>query len=195
MKRKNIFFAILLAIGLVSCSSCTKKTSLTEPVIVITPSCIGDNCSVTSAPSSVPIVTTPTTQVSIGDFWEVSYPIDWKKKDSTDPDVKAFYADSITNSMSLIAEEEFDGTFDEYVIATLRSLKSNDVTIVSSSVSFKNGNKVAFIVSENSDVKALMWIVVKSGKAFSLSCGTQIKTDDSADEVICRKIGESLKLR
>lgn len=179
----KLLLSSLLALGLISCSSCAKKDQIVPSPA---PGCTGSSCPLPPAPPS-------TDQVFSGKDWELTVPAGWEKKPNDDVNVKVFVANQSKMNLVIFIEEAFPGTPEQYAIMALRGLRSAGARLVSAKQVEVNGEKLVLLESEKDGVRLWLWLAVKNGNGFALSCGGRSTDDWNRD--ICVTISNSLKLK
>lgn len=183
---KNLIMSMLLSIGLVSCSSCTPVPPPVDPIV---PSA---TVSVTASATATPTVPVPTDTVVAKDNWEFTLPgVDWLPL-QTDCDLDSCIVGMINKDRTSIVvfhSENFEGSFDEYVIEVARSIKAEEATIVLSATTQLGGNDFVLIESTRDDLTVWMWVTVIDNKGYGLSCG-----GSGDNKTLCLDVANTLKL-
>lgn len=183
---KNAFKLLLpslFVLGLISCSSCAKKDQIVPSPV---PSCSGSSCPLPPPPVSKDHVFT-------GDHWELTVPVGWEPRSNANPSVKVDVTNIDKVNLIIFIEEAYTGTYDQYVIMALRGLKSAEAKLISAKQVEVNGEKFVLLESEKSGVTLWLWLAVKNGNGFALSCGGLSKDNWNRD--ICTTVFNSLKLK
>jgi hypothetical protein len=189
MKRLFLIFS-LLALGLISCSSCAKKET-TAPV------CEGGSCPLpTPTPPDASVTPPPPTdQVFSGTGWSLTVPPGWDKVEppAETKGLEVLLLNKDKHNLILVIREAFPGTSAEYTLEALRGLKGAGATLNSAKQVDINGNKFVLIDSNKDGVRMWMWVTVQNGSGLALSCGGPAIED--WHQAICSTVASSLKLQ
>lgn len=179
----------VLAMGLVSCSSCATTSGGTtstgpEPSASVTSSSTGPG------PSANELVVSKDnwTMVLPGNSW------DSLAEDCSDPQNPSYCQQSVFlqnggDAVVVLLSEEFDGPFDTYVISAIRGIKDADANIDSTTSVELDGHNFVLIESSKEDVKVWTWASLIAGLGYGLSCGGPAETKD-----LCFGVASSLKI-
>lgn len=183
---KRLLLILPLLIGLVSCSSCSKKETSPAP-------CDAGTCSTTTV--TIPAPPPPSEQVLHEEDWSLSLPQGWEKLNppTAAPEIKVFYGNESQKTLVIFMKEPFAGSNNEYVLSALRGLKDNKGVLNTLRQVDLNGNKFVLLDSTYNSVRMWIWIVVRNGFGYSLSCGGP--ADMSNQEEICTNIANTLKVK
>jgi hypothetical protein len=191
---KRLFLVLsLLSLGLISCSSCAKKET-SGPV------CEGGSCPLPSAtpsttPPDPPLPPPPTDKVVTGVGWELTVPAGWDKLEPPQPTpgLEGLYLNKDKHNLFLLIKEPYAGKSDEYTLEALRGLKSAGAHLNSAKQVEVNGNKFVLVDSDKNGVRMWLWVTVRNGSGFALSCGGPATED--WHQGICATVASSLKLQ
>jgi len=165
---------ILSSIGMVSCSSCVSSNSTPD-------SSSSSTSSVTAEPIVQPTSTftgdagpppTPTNTVVAKENWSFTLPNVWVNEGtecSPERCVVLFSSADETNVVVFV-RESFGGTYDEFVIQTIRELKGAGATILSTMEAEINGHNFVLISSVKDSIMAEVWVTVEDNTAYSFAC-------------------------
>jgi len=189
--KRLLFVLPLLILGLVSCTSCSKKETTPPP-------CDGGSCTFPTATPTVtapPVPTTPPDQVFSEEDWSVSLPVGWSKLEppAPVPELKLFYANKEKMNLVIFVKEPFEGTNAEYILEALRGIKDGGGKIVAARQVDVNGNKFVLVDSTRDDIRMWMWILARNGFGYALSCGGPAA--DVGQEDICTKIANTVTIK
>lgn len=187
--KRLLFVLPLLIMGLVSCTSCTKKETVAPP-------CDGGSCPMPTASSTTPPVPTALPdQVLSEEDWSVSLPAGWSKLEPPmpAPELKLFYGNKDKMNLVIFVKEPFQGTNAEYILEGLRGIKDGGGKIASARQVDLNGNKFVLVDSTKDNIRMWMWILAKNGFGYALSCGGP--ATDAGQEDICTKIANTVTIK
>lgn len=197
------FFCILgfLSVGLMACSGCHKKDTST-------PVCTGPDCTKPETPDASELLPLPDAGLSStdtptenpdylnysGDGWKLTAPFGW--------DMAVVEGEEVQPELVLISEEEhslvllnkdiFPATTQEYVLVALQGMQESGAKLNSTTQVELNGNKFVVLDSEKDGVRIWIWVGVKNGVGYNLSCGGPANEDHH--EAICKEIASTLKI-
>ncbi len=184
-QMKNFILAIMLvAIGTVSCSSCTKETTTPDAGSPPVPS-----SSTTVTPEPPKPVPGPVT-IKEGK-WEFTFPTDgWKRVENPPPHSIAFINQEVKN-ITIMVDEEFTGTYDEYALNAIRGIRAAGATVASAKQVEINGTKFVLVDSSKDGMRVWLWVTLKGGRGNALSCGGG---DTTSTHDLCFGIANTLKI-
>lgn len=184
---KKIFFVLsFFAMGLVSCSSCTKKDQVTPSV------CDGAGCPIPSSSSSS--VPTPATQTINGSDFEFTIPLGWDKMETNKGSpVELSYFNSDKKNLILVIKEVWPGTLDSYTIETLRALKDTGANVGSIKQVTLNGQMYRLFEADKSGTKIWVWATYRNNTGYAFSCGGP--TTDPWQQSFCESVANSFRLK
>ncbi len=165
-------------LGMVSCSSCSKENQVNPNVP--TP--------VVDAGTDVEIPVSKTEIIS-GSNWSFVMPIGWNKETNSAPTVEATLFNKDKHNLVLFMVEPFQGTYEEYVLLALRSIKDTNANLVSAKQVEINKLKYLLIEATKGGTVMYSWVYFKNNQGYSLSCGGKVE-EDNLD--ICMSIANSL---
>lgn len=182
---KNFLLTIvLLAFGVISCSSCAKKPQLFDPPAPIP---------VASAPTVAPPVAPPppadTVVVTFSNM-TVTFPtVGWEKMDSEA--TMAAYLNPIVKNITIIGKETFTGTASEYTLKAIRATKDAGATLLSTKQVTLNGHKFTLLESSKVNVQVWEWTTSEAGFGYALTCGGP---SGASPHDLCFSLADTLKL-
>lgn len=181
---KKIIGTLLLAVGLLSCSSCTKKPG-PEPT---PPTPIVD------AGAEVEASPVPQMEVVIGDTWNFTLPNRNWHAEPVSEQITA-YANDVDKNLILFAKEPFEGSTQQYALLAVRSHKDNGGTLVASKpVVIENVNFIFIELAKNNDPHVWAWLTVKNSFGYSFVCGG-LETDDNFQRTLCESVARTMQLK
>lgn len=173
----------LLMLGLVSCSSCSKKQDVVPPkpvpTVVVNP---------------LPDVLPP--QHVDGDTWAFIVPGEWKKLNNVEGgpgEAEVSYMQSDEHQLLSLSKEAFTGTYEEYVLSGIRSLKEAGVNVQSATQVTLNGNTFVLLETSKGITNAWMWVTVAKGIGYNFSCGGS--GDETKAKSVCTQISKTLEIQ
>lgn len=180
---KNLMLAIcFVAVGLVSCTSCSPSTTV--------PPDAGSSTTTTTGPepsSTVP-VPNPNGTVMTKSNWSLTLPGVWEEEDVCEPGFcpTVFFNDK-QELLVVLTVDEFNGTLDEHVLMSVRGINEAKAEISEVLEVQIDGTKFVLLKSSKGEIKVSMWVTVSNGKAVSLSCGGQ------GNQELCATLATTLK--
>jgi hypothetical protein len=183
--KRLLFVISVLAIGLISCTSCTKKNVTPAPTSTVV------------VPTPVPTVTAPPVskdEVLSGEGYQLTVPAGWEKyiADPATPGIELTYINDQKHNLVVLLKEPFAGSSNEYVIEAIRGLKTTGAHLTSSTQVVLNGNKFVLIDATNEGARMWLWVTTHNGFGFALSCGGEETNPDN--EKICTDIAATFVL-
>lgn len=181
---KKILAAMLLAIGLLSCSSCTKKPGPAEPVPPIAVADAGKE-----AEASVPEM-----EVVIGDTWNLTFP---NRNWHFTPMGEGFnaYLNEIDKNLSVMVKEEFAGTTQQYALLAVRALKDSGGALILTKPVVINGVNFVFMeTARGNEPHIWAWLATKNGSGYSFVC-SGIESADDFQKNLCESIALTIQLQ
>ena len=181
--KKLCFILLILVIGLISCSSCAKKNEVTGP------SCTGSSCPLP------PHSADPTSSGKLfhGETWEIIIPNGWEEESTPDNDTKVYAFNNAKHSIIMLVQESFIGSYADYMTWAIKSITQLEATLISVEQVEINGTTFALIESQKGQAKLFMWLTVKNGFGYSLTCGGLVSDESNRD--ICFTTASSMKLK
>lgn len=173
----------LLTLGMVSCSSCAKKDQLPPETPAVTPT-----PSVTVAPP--PVVVAVPVVVSNVEFTLPSSA--WQAVENTPANVWAF-KNATNENLVLLIKETFNGTFEEYVLASIRETRDVGAKIESTKQVTINGTKFVLIESSMNHKNVMMWVTWANGFGYTFGCSSPDSATDRKE--LCNGIANTFKLK
>jgi hypothetical protein len=172
---KNIIVIItLLALGIVSCSSCAKQDQ--TPVEV---------------PAPAPTVVAPAPLTINNDNLEVTFPSnDWKQLDVA-LNAKAFANPNLKN-LVILSKESVSYTYDQYILVNLQGVKQAGGVVASVKQQDINGHKFMLVDSSKNGSQVLMWITLENGFGYSVACGGP--SEGTKQKELCLAIAGTIKI-
>lgn len=200
----KLMLICLTVLFLASCSSCGPKTIIVDcdsgscelPTDASTTFEVEDSGDSQSLDAQqVDADTKEPYQTVSGAGYEFVVPSDWVKMDlPEDPDgIEVLLVNDKKNNLVLLAKEKFSGTSSEYVLEALRGIKAAGATFNSAKQVELNEVQFVLIDSDKSGVSMWLWVTVRNGYGYGLSCGG-LATDES-HKSICFNIASSLILQ
>lgn len=184
--QKILLFLMIATVGLVSCSSCAKKTpDPTTPDGAPPPS-----ASVTVTP--VPPTPVPTTVTVKLDNAEFTLPDGGWTQVQNPPAHSTAYLNMGKKNIVILVSEDYPGTYEQYVLMALRGIKDAGATINSAKQVDVNGNKFVLVESSKNGITAWMWVTWKSNHGYGFSCGGP--TSDASQKDLCSNVAGTLKI-
>ena len=116
------------------------------------------------------IIVSETKEYANSEF-KLSVPVNWSEITKHQDDVQYMAGNIDSKSLLMVIKEPYNRTYDEYIIANIRSVKQNGVKVANVSELTSNGTKFALIKAYQDDITVLMWITVKDGFGWGFSCG------------------------
>lgn len=183
-----------LTLGLVSCTGCTKKNTST-------PVCTGVDCEQPTAPvvpspdaGVAPVESSGSlTQTLSGKGWELVVPEGFDTvviENEEQPEVLVVNEEE--HSLVLLTKEPFAKSNPEFVLGAVRGVAEAEGTLHGSKQGELNGNKYVLLDTAKDGTRVWMWLIVKNGFGYSLSCGGP--ADEDHHEALCAEIADTLKL-
>lgn len=173
---KKIVAILLLSCGLVSCNSCSKNNTVTVP----------------TATASVVVPPAPTSQLVKGDSFSLTLPADWNQRSNPmETNIKAMYTNDEKEALLMLAAQPFPSSQDEFVLLAIRDLRDNGVNVGLSKPFVINGQDFVVVETEKDNVNAYMWLTVKDGFGYQLTCGA--RTQDLKE--LCTSLASTLELK
>jgi hypothetical protein len=198
------FFYILsfLSIGLAACTGCTKKNTST-------PVCTGPDCVQPTTPvvpdaslhqpdagldSTQSSGNTPDFKTISRNGFELTVPQEWEEFviDGEEPQPELVVGNEEEHNLILLVKDPFTGTPSEYVLEAMQGFKKEGAKVTSSKQTELNGNKFIALDSSRGGARIWLWITVKNGFGYVLSCGGP--ESETHHEEICRDVAKSLKI-
>ena len=128
------------------------------------------------------------------DSWELSVPFQMQITFSTEKDIALTgLLEEPVSVVLVLATEPFPGSYDEYVIHSMRGIRATGAEIVSNRDLYSNAQKFLEIEASKDKVTILNWVTTKNNFAYGLSCGGT--TDDPLVEDICLEVFSSFKIK
>lgn len=179
---KQFVLAAILALGLVSCSSCTKPNDvpITTPTATVS----------VPTPTATPVDTNVTLSK---DNFKITVPnANWVALPPT-PDQIVGYLNKDKQNLVVLVKEPFSGSYENYILEAIRSVKNDGGTVVSTKqVSISNQNFV--LVEATQDMVSIwMWVTVVNEFGYSFSCGGPQSVSDEKD--LCSSIADTLQIK
>lgn len=181
---KKILGTLLLAVGLLSCSSCTKKPGPTEPVPPIVVVDAGKE-----AEASVPEM-----EVVIGESWNFTFPSrDWHASPMGEG-INAYLNEKDKN-LTILVREEFAGTLQQYALLAVRGLKDSGGNLVLTKPTVINGVNFIFMETvRGNDPHIWAWLATKNGSGYTFVC-SGIESADDFQKKLCESIALTIQLQ
>jgi hypothetical protein len=183
---KKLFAFLLLAAGLVSCSSCVKKDQ--PPVDASVPA---------PTPSVDAAAPAPVTATFSVDNLSITMPGPGWVPQVLDPHMfKVGGAMPLLNealqNASILAKEETVASYDEYIIANVRAVKTAGANVHSTKQVVVNGHKFVLIESSRDNLHVWTWVTLEKGFGYNFSCGGPVGKTNQQD--LCLGISNTLKI-
>lgn len=180
--KKFIFMSMMVMLGILSCSACSKKNQLPDPVTMVDAS--------TPEVNTTPVV--PVLVVS-QENWSFTLPShDWiSGSDDSGPSALVIN-DSLKNLVAFM-KEEFPGTMQDYALFAVRGMRGAGATLVSSSIVTVNGTNFVLVESNKGSVRVFQWLTVKDHFGYGLSCGGL--DSDNSQRNICMGVINTLTIK
>lgn len=186
-----------LTLSLASCTGCTKKNTSV-------PVCSGTDCE----QPIVPVVSRPDAGVTSsdkiessdslnqtlsGDGWELVLPEGFDSVVLEDEEKPAvLVVNKEEHSLVLLIKEPFTGSIPEYVVGAVRGIAEEKGILRGNKHGELNGNKYVLLDSAKDGTRVWMWLLVKNGFGYALSCGGPEAEDHH--EALCAEVANTLKL-
>jgi len=180
--KKTFAIISILTLGIVSCSSCARKTPdpstpAPAPPVTVTP---------------VPPTPVPTTTVIKQDNVEFTLPTDeWKKLESP-PSHSVALINPVKKNIIVFVNEDFSGTYEQYVLVALRGVKDAGANVASAKQTEVNGHKFVLIESSKNGMRVWMWVTLLNNHGYGFSCGGP--DGDTTQRDLCSNIMGTLKI-
>jgi hypothetical protein len=169
---KKLLSITALALGLVSCSGCTKKDQATVEV-----------------PVAEPAPELKATLLVKNDNLEVALPsTDWESVDTGG--LFNAWRNVLLKNLVILSKDVIATSSEEHILSLLREIKSNGSVIKSTEVLTINGHAFILINSFRSNVNIFMWISTEKGVAYMFSCGGAAENNQHD---LCYEIAQSIK--
>lgn len=192
-----------LALGLVSCTSCT-KTDTTTPV------CNVNDCGTPSPPpdAALPPVVLDAGKDAVapepldlppvkfsGADWEFSTPSGWFAMELEDEEVKPeiMVVNLEEHNLILITKDLNQKSTAEYVLSVAKGFHEDGVTIHSTTPTELNGRQYMLLDTSKDGAHMWFWVTVQNNVAYSLSCGGAEEEDHH--EGICKEVASTFKIK
>lgn len=157
----------MVAVSIVSCSSCAKK--IPNPTVVDAQPPIVD------ASDDIFVESAPTNVWSLGNF-QITVPnADWQPQ-ALDPHIfkvpgsLPLLNSALQNAIVLVREETTD-SYDSYIINSVRGARESGATVTSTKQVTVNGHKFVLVESNQSGILMFAWVTLEKGVGYALSCG------------------------
>lgn len=196
---KKFLFALFCCLSTISCSSCAPKEQ-TQPATPA-PSCSDSTCPMPSASTSSsslppPVVLDKAVKVQ-NDNWEFVLPDSgWVKVPVNEDGIQLVMKNNERNNLVVFLKEKFDNSIEQYTLLAVRGIKDAGGTLLSVKQVELNGMKFSQLESSKPNVRIWMWVGIKSGVAYGLTCGGPVVDDnDSSQATLCTKVASTLKVK
>jgi len=183
--NKTLIATVLLAIGMASCSACGNTPPASSP-----------DATPTAAPTpSVPVppLPVPTNILVKRANWELTLPgTQWDIDTTSQCDsgvCSVAYQSKDNLSLVMFISEIYSGTYDQYVIETIRGIKDAGATIASAKAADLSGNAATVIAASKDAIRVWTWVTVIGGHGYNLSCGGSIDNHD-----LCFGVASTVKI-
>jgi len=195
MKSKLLFLFALLVVGATACASCAKKDQVVENNTPTTTNvCTGDggSCPVPSpkdadAPANVPDTISQ-------ENWQFTLTgPGWAPMSANSPDIKVAMKNDDLEMLVFLVKEPTNATYAEYVLGTIRAIRSQHVNITSASQVVVNGNKFVLVTVKGGSQSLYAWITTKDGFGYAFTCGGTTNVDAGAAP--CEAIASTLQIK
>jgi hypothetical protein len=181
MNKILILMVALFASSMLSCSSCGKSKDVPDAQVA------------DSGPEASIIA-----EIVINkDNWELVLPATWTESKIDKLDVQFVASSAETTNLLVVTKSLYTGTYDQFIIETLRSLRTKGLNVLGVASETVNGQTFVLITTIKNDIVMLMWNTVKDGKAYSLSCGgpqNNLQENISGYIPECQKIADTFKI-
>jgi hypothetical protein len=124
---------------------------------------------------------------------EVTVPYSWEERTTTHTNVQLVMIEPSMRSLTVVSKEPYTGSFDQFVIESMRGLKYSNADLLKSSSVMINETPYVSVESSHDGIGEITLLTVKSGYGYSLSCGGP--TDFSENKIVCKQISESLIIK
>lgn len=156
--NKSLFVISFGVLGsLTACTSCSKTNTVDPPKPVPAPSA-------TVAPL-------PTTQVISVHNATVTVPIAFEDQNFDNIPDYHLLANKTNKEMIELNAENFNSSYEEYVLEAIRALKNRNVIVHSAEPTMVNNQKFTLVESTSENVVAYFWITAKDGYGYTFTCG------------------------
>lgn len=118
-------------------------------------------------------------------------PDGWQEISSPRPDIIIFATNLKSEQMIMIMKEEYNLTYDLYLINTIRSLKQDGIKVSHIEEIDKDNMRFAFLKTSQEEVNVWLWLTVRNRYSLVFSCGSA-NTKDLND---CAAIFNSMVLK
>lgn len=135
------------------------------------------------------------TQEVSQDDWSISLPSDAWEVRKTDEDVKFVAGNKEKHNLVVLVKEEFPGSFQQYVVLNLKSLKDNGSILISAKPAVIDNKKFVLIESLKANARVWMWVTVRNNFGYGLACGGIEENGERYQHDVCFTISKSLKLK
>lgn len=185
---KNYFlFCVLLIISLVSCRVTDLKENYDASILNI-------SCNTLDCLFEGGVVFTDVPQVIAQDDWEVSLPSEAWEVQKASGDIKLVAGNKEKHNLIMLAKEEFPGSFEQYSLIVIRSLREKSKLVSAKTVNL-NDRKFMLIETIRSSARVWMWVTVKDGLGYGITCGGVEEDNDQFQHDTCFAVANTLKLK
>lgn len=132
-------------------------------------------------------------EVVKGDGWEVTLPVGFQNQVVTKPNVALQSYSEKDKVLAVVLKEKFAGTFEQYVLVSLRGIRDAGAKVQSTKTVDADGKKFILVEAEKNDVKVWSLVTTKDGFGYGLSCGGPA-TYDNVDN-FCTFVTNSFTLK
>lgn len=188
--RNILKLLLIFVILVVICAPCTEAEL---PAAKETDSC---DASICALPSTNELLDDKNTVLS-QDNWQFSVPGDgWELMSPPLPEIKIARENEKKGCLLFFLKEETVSSYGEYVIGTIRAFTEDGNTVVSAKQVVINSNKFIAVEVRNSVTTAWLWIMVKNGFGYGLSCGGNNSADFNGRLYnLCQSIADSVEIK
>lgn len=129
--------------------------------------------------------------------WQFTIPgVGWEKVASTTEGIKVVLRNESTQKLVLFVKEPTAETYDRYVVGNMRTVSQAGAPILGASNLTMHGEKFAVILAGQGNI--WIWITVKDGFGYVLTCGGAPTVDGGTSEPLdnmCVFIAKSLQIK
>lgn len=173
MKKLILFLIALIASFNLSCYSCNNNPTL--------------DAGIDSGTADIVLIKE---QVITGSNWELVLPSQqWNKKETNRQNVELLAIDTSLANLVLFTKEPYNHSYDQFVIESLRTLRGESSFILKTSDIIISDIQFVQAETVKNDIHMILWVTVKDGFGYTLSCGGPEDTSD------CQKIANTLVIK
>ena len=103
--------------------------------------------------------------------WQMAVPTTFQVKSTDKKEVVYMSYSNSDNALLVVMKEKFTGTFEQYVLTSLRSSKDAGAKVESTKTVDSEGKKFVLLEATKDDIKIWTLVTVKNGFGYGVSCG------------------------